>query len=103
MATKATIGEINLNLEVISVHQVYISYLTVATKMCFCLEPKKFIRRQVPCQIMVYVMKRKEKLGSFMSSSCNSSTFEYSKMGSWYFHLSILSKKEHANIHALRA
>jgi hypothetical protein len=71
MATKATIGEINLNLEVISVHQVYISYLTVATKMCFCLEPKKFmtIQCQVPCQIMVYLMKQKEKFGSFMSSS----------------------------------
>jgi hypothetical protein len=71
MTTKATIGEINLNLEVISVHQVYISYLTVATNICFCLEPNKFmtIRYQVPCQIMVYLMKRKEKFGSFMSSN----------------------------------
>jgi hypothetical protein len=68
MATKATICEINLNLEVISVHQVYISYLTVATKMCFCLEPKKFmiIRCQVSCQIIVYLMKRKEKLGIYV-------------------------------------
>ncbi len=71
MATEATTGEINLYLEVISVHQLYISYLTVATKMCFCLEPEKFmtIRCKVPCQIMVYLMKRKEKFGSFMSSS----------------------------------
>ena len=39
MATKVIIDAIKLNLETLSVHQVYIYYSTVAAKMCFCLEP----------------------------------------------------------------
>jgi hypothetical protein len=74
IATKATMDKINLNLEVISVHQVYISYLTVATKICLCLEPKKFMTTHenftTPSSMPNYGLSNesKMKLGSFMSS-----------------------------------